>query len=326
MPRLVWDKVGTRQYESGLDRGVLYLPDGKVVPWNGLTSVVEKFDKESTSTYYDGVKINELITLGSFAASLKAVTYPDEFAKVEGNYEIRPGMTAPDQPPLPFILVYRTKVGNDLDGDEVYYKIHIIFNVLAVPSDKTYASIGDDPSLVEFEWDLVAVPEEFPGFKPTAQIILQSNMVDPWLLEELENYMYGTDVSFPQLIHIPDFFAFVNSWYRVDVVDNGDGTWTATEHLSHPDFIFMMDIGLTEFELRKIKASYLDESTFVLSTTKDIRDSPYIGVTDNGDGTWSATSDEGGLVELVGDGMFEINDIEIEYETANVYRLSDKFY
>ncbi len=109
---MVWDRVGDRVYETGLDKGVLYLPDGSAVPWNGLTAIIEQFNKESSSVYYDGMKISDLVVLGEFAASMKAVTYPDEFVELEGLGSPRGGLFFGDQRPQTFGLCYRTQIGN----------------------------------------------------------------------------------------------------------------------------------------------------------------------------------------------------------------------
>ena len=136
MPILEWDKVGERYYETGIDRGVLYMPDGSAVPWNGLTSVIEHFDKSTSPVYYDGMKISDLVSLGDFSATMKAVTYPEEFVEIEGSAKLRNGLFVGDQPPQTFCLCYRTKIGNDVDGVDSGYKIHLIYNLTAIPSDK----------------------------------------------------------------------------------------------------------------------------------------------------------------------------------------------
>lgn len=322
MPRIVWDKVGTRQYESGLDRGVLYLPDSRVVPWNGLISVVEKADKETTSTYYDGMRINQLVTTGDFSATMTAVTYPDEFIELEGSGELSRGVIVWDQPPKQFNLSYRTKVGNDFDGADDHYRIHVIYNAVAIPSDKTYASIGSDPSIVEFSWELTVVPEEYPGFKPSAHIVIDSKEVDPWLLEDLEVFLYGSVGAKPELPSLPDLVEHITEWYRVKIIDNGDGTWTAIE--KRPGFISVDEDGL--LTITKIKASYLDDETYELSSTLHLNDSPQIRIEDRGDGTWIATTDEDNLITMLEPDLFQIADLDAVYDGPDIYHISDKLY
>lgn len=328
MPRLVWDKAGTRTFESGLDRGVLYRPsDGVAVPWNGLTSVVEHFSGETKSIYYDGRKINELASLGDFSATLTAITYPDEFAQIEGGIELRPGVGVNDQPPEYFGLSYRTKIGNDVAGEDLAYKIHVAYNLMAVPSDKTYASLGSDPTIVEFQWEIYGVPEDLigiSGFRPTAHFVFDTRKVDPWLIEDIEKLLYGTTEHFAALPPMQELASFVDTWYRVEVIDNGDGTWTAIDNDNRPGFITM--ISDTEFEIKKIKASYLDEETYELSSTEHINDAPQISIEDRGDGTWIATTDEDGIIVMIDDDEFEIRDAEAVLDGPNVYHISDKLY
>lgn len=318
MPILEWDKVGDRVYESGLDRGVLYLTDGSAVPWNGLTSVIENFDKELVPVYYDGMKISDLVSLGDFSATMKAVTYPDKFVEVEGIGKVRNGIFVGDQRPQSFCLCYRTQVGNDVEGNEAGYKIHLLYNVVAIPSDKTYASMTKNPSITEFEWKITAVPEEVPGFAPTAHVIINSLELDPWLLEDLESILYGSDTAFASLIPMPDLITFMTEWYRVKIVDNGDGTWTATSQ--REGFIYFPITDL--FEIIHANAVYLDDFTYMISDTIDTSDIPQIRIDDNGDGTWSATTEQDGLIFINSDGSFEILNANATF-TVDSYQISD---
>jgi hypothetical protein len=318
-PRIVWDKVGDRKFESGLDRGVLYLSDGSAVAWNGLTSVIEAFDRETSPVYYDGMKINDLIVLGDFSASMKAVTYPDEFLEFEGLGEARNGVFLADQPSKSFGLCYRTQIGNDLEGPVTGYKIHILYNVTAIPHEKTYASFGEDPSLVEFEWDITAVPEEIPGFRPTAHIIINSTDLDPWLLEEVEEFLYGSSFAEASLIPMADLMTYIKNWYRVKIIDNGDGTWTATTVRNG----FISFLAADVFQIANVNAVYLDENTFEISDTIDISDLPQIKIIDNGDGTWSAVTDNDTLITIDEFGVFEIRNATVDLLGPDSYRISD---
>lgn len=320
MTKLVWNRLGDRVYESGLDKGVLYLPDGSAVPWNGLTSVIEKFDVDSTPVYYDGMKISNLISLGSFFASLKAVTYPDEFLTLENLGRQRRGVFYGDQSPKSFGLCYRTLIGDDLEGESKGYKIHILYNLTVVPSEKTYASLSNEPSLVEFEWEIQAVPEEVSGFRPTAHIILDSRQIDPYLMEELEAMLYGDSFSDAALLPLSDLTVYIRDWYRIKIVDNGDGTWTAT---SARDEFIRIDIIEQYFEILGANAVYLDEYTFVISDTYDISDVPQIKVVDNGDGTWTASSDHADLIVIDENQEFEIRNATATWLNPDTYRLSD---
>lgn len=320
MTRLIWDRVGTRVYETGLDQGVLYLPDGSAVPWNGLTSVIEQFNKESSPVYYDGMKISDFVVLGEFSASMKAVTFPDKFIEFEGLSSSRRGLVLGDQRPQTFGLCYRTKVGNDLDGDSNGYKIHIIYNVTAIPSEKTYASITSSPSLVEFEWKITAVPEEVPGFLPTAHLIFDSTEIDPWLLEDLESMLYGGTYAVAVLLPMQELINYLNEWYRVKIIDNGDGTWTA---ISKRDGFISIDTDERLFTITHINAIYLDDVTFRISDTLDVADVPQMLITNNFDGTWTATTDNEGLIIMLDETTFEIRNANAEFLDETTYLISD---
>ncbi len=319
MPELVWDKVGDRVYETGLDKGVLYLPNGSAVPWNGLTSVIEKFDKESSSVYYDGMKINDLVVLGDFSASMKAVTYPDEFVELEGLAPVKRGVFYADQPPQAFGLCYRTQIGNDLDGDIEGYKIHILYNVTAIPNDKTYSSVTVNPALVEFEWTISAVPEEVPGFRPTAHIVIDSRDVDPWLLKELEEIIYGNSFAKAALIPMVDLVTHINDWFRVKIIDHGDGTWSAIS--KREGFIMLNSEDL--FTIIETNATYLDDDTYLISDTSDIKDVPQIRITDLENGTWRAETDHDNLIIMTGAYEFEIRNANAVYLSPTLYEISD---
>lgn len=316
---IVWDKVEDRTYETGLDRGVLYLPDGSAVPWNGLTSIIESFDKESSPVYFDGMKISDLVVLGDFEATMTAVTYPEEFVELEGLAPVKQGLFYADQKPQTFGLCYRTKIGNSLEGDEVGYKIHIIYNLTAIPNDKTYASTGSDPSLVPFEWKITAVPEELPGFRPTAHIVIDSRDIDPWLLEDLEMMLYGTSTVESVLIPMPDLVEFINEWYRVQIVDNGDGTWTANS--LREGLIFVNLSGY--FEIVGVNAVYLDDDTYMISNTTELASVPQIKIAIVADGIWNAATDHDSLISIDVDSEFEISNATVVWLNDYTYQISD---
>lgn len=263
MSALVWDSAEAREYESGLDRGVLYPPSAAAVPWNGLTSVVEKFDQSRKPIYWDGRKINDLIVLGDFEASMKAVTFPDAFSELEGVVQANPGMYLGNQKPKSFGLSYRTRIGNSID-DQLGYKIHILYNVIAMPKDRTFSTMTDAPSITEFEWDISAVPEEILGFRPTAHIIIDSTDTDPDLLVLLEGLLYGTDTTDPVLIPMAELLIYLLSWFSVVIVDNGDGTWTA--YSSSPD-LPIVDNGDGTFDISAVFGTFLDADTYEISST-----------------------------------------------------------
>jgi hypothetical protein len=263
MSVLVWDKVGDKTYETGVDRGVLYLSDGKAVPWNGLTSIVEKFDKDLSPIYYDGMKITDIISLGDFSATLTAITYPDEFVELDGYGFLRQGMYVGNQLPKTFSLSYRTQIGNDVDGHVAGYKIHVVYNLTAIPNDRTYDSVGADISPIEFEWDISSVPQDVPGFRPTSHIIFDTIDLEPDLLTFIEEKLYGSENVDPSLISISDLISYMYTWARMEIVDNGDGTWTAITQFDEDIEFDVLDNKL--FTILNANAIYLDSETYQIS-------------------------------------------------------------
>lgn len=262
MTAITWDEVGTRVYEAGVDRGVLYLPDGGGVPWSGLISVSEKPPSSAgTPVYFDGMKYGESLALGDFSAALRAYTYPDEFLEFEGVADAGNGMYLANQRPLRFGLSYRTKVGNDTEGDEAGYKIHVIYNLTAIPSQKMY-STRPDGSVSSFEWTVSAIPEVVPGFRPTAHVIFDTRKMTDLLISDIERTLYGDEITEPRLPAISTLVAFISDWVVIRITDNNDGTWTAE---GPDDLITMLDA--TSFQIIQANAVYLDADTYVISDT-----------------------------------------------------------
>jgi hypothetical protein len=295
----------------------LYLPDGSAVPWNGLTEVAEKIDLGVSPIYFDGMKVGQTIELGNFSATMKAITYPKEFEAFEGKTDLRNGVTVSEQRPQSFALCYRSMVGNDLE-EESYHKIHVLFNVMAIPSDKVYSSISDSPEIVEFEWSLTTVAEEAEGISPTSHIVLDTSRMDPWLLEDVERILYGDPYFDATLMPMSEFVSFLKDWYRVKIVDNGNGTWTAVE--ARPEFI---EIGPDEiFEIINVNAVYLDADTYEISDTDDITDAARVIVHDNGDGTWTMSTTDDNVITVDPDGTFTAVTVDVAFTSPDMYRIS----
>lgn len=204
MAKVIWDETGSRIYETGVDHGVLYpMESGKYtkgVAWNGLTSVTESpSGAESTAVYADNIKYLNLTSAEDFGATVEAYTYPDEWAKCDGSAEIAPGVMIGQQARIPFGLCYRTKVGNDTEGDSYGYKIHIIYNAKATPSEKAYASVNDSPEAIAFSWELSTTPTNVTGHTATAILTVDSTKTDKEKLKTLEDMLYGTEEAEPKL-------------------------------------------------------------------------------------------------------------------------------
>lgn len=196
MASLVWDKAGQRLYEAGLDRGVFYKEDTTGVAWNGLTGIDENLDDITAEPrHFDGIKYLDEPSVGDYSAVLSAFTYPDEFLEYEGDVSLGEGLYVSDQRPKRFGLSYRTKVGNDTEGTEHGYRIHILYNLTAVPSSTAFASVGQDTSPTDFSWEINGVPEPVPGFRPTAHFILDSRFLPADILATIEDILYGSDES-----------------------------------------------------------------------------------------------------------------------------------
>lgn len=258
MTELVWDQVGGRTFQTGVDRGVLYLSDGTAVVWNGLTSIEEQFSYESKLYYLDGVKYLEHVVPGDFSASLKAFTYPDEFNKVVGVSDKGMGLSIHDQKLMSFSLSYRTLIGDDISGIDRGYKLHLLYNLMAIPDSFSYESLGDQSEPIEFGWDLSGTPVVVEGYRPTAHISLDSTKMDPLLFAELETILYGSVGINPRFPSLQELIALI----YITITDNSDGTWTVTG----PDHLITM-FDATTFEISEANAIYLDANTYDISST-----------------------------------------------------------
>lgn len=198
MSKIVWDKTGERLYETGVDRGVLYVQSNgtypKGVAWNGLTAVTESpSGAEATPLYADNIKYLNLMSAEEFGCTIEAYTYPEEFAECDGSAELAAGVIIGQQARKPFGLSYRTKIGNDAAGNEFGYKLHLIYGGLAAPSEKAYASINDSPEAITFSWEVSTTPVSVDGHSPTASITIDSTKVESTKLAALEEILYGKD-------------------------------------------------------------------------------------------------------------------------------------
>lgn len=212
MSKLVWDQSGKRLYETGVDHGVLYpIQTGGVyskgVAWNGLTAVTESpSGADVNDIYADNMKYLGLVGAEKFGATVEAYTYPDEFAECDGSVELVKGATIGQQNRKVFGMVYRTVIGNDVDGNEHGYKLHLIYGATAAPSEKVYNTINEDPDAITFSWELSTTPVNVTGHKPTASLTIDSTKADPTKLAELEKILFGDTETEPRL-PLPDEIA-----------------------------------------------------------------------------------------------------------------------
>lgn len=200
MAKLEWDKTGERRYETGTDRGVLYVASNGTYPtgvaWNGLTGVDENpSGAEANAQYADNIKYLELRSAEDFGATVTAYTYPDEFEQCDGSAEPTEGMYIGQQARKMFGMSYRTKIGNDVDGDEHGYYIHLIYGATASPSQRSYKTVNDSPEPIEFSWEVTTTPVNITGYKPVAHIRINSTKADPEKLAVLESVLYGANAE-----------------------------------------------------------------------------------------------------------------------------------
>lgn len=216
MSKIVWDQVGERLYETGVQKGVLYpiQAGGKYtlgVAWNGLVGVSESpSGAEASPIYADDIKYLDLMSAEEFGATIEAYTYPDAFGICDGSAEIGIGINIGQQDRKSFGLCYRTAIGNDIEGSSYGYKLHLIYGAKAAPSEKGYKTVNDSPEAITFSWAVTTTPVEISGFKPTASLTIDSTKVDAAKLAALELIIYGAVGVEPRLPlpnEIVDIFA-----------------------------------------------------------------------------------------------------------------------
>ena len=215
MARLEWDKTGEHLYETGVDHGVLYFPDQtgaykNSVAWNGLISVSESpSGAEATGQYADNIKYLNLISAEEFGATVEAYTYPEEFEACNGNKELvdNTGVYVGQQSRSVFGFCYRTMIGNDTDGQDHGYKLHLVYGCQVSPSEKAYQTINDSPEALTFSWELSTTPVNVTGKKPTALLVIDSTKIDSTKLTRIEAKLYGDESSTGAVLPTPDEIA-----------------------------------------------------------------------------------------------------------------------
>ncbi len=199
MAKLVWDQTGERLYETGVDHGVLYPinSEGKYTPgvaWNGLTGVTESpSGAEATDLYADNIKYLSMRSAETYGCTIEAYTYPEEFEQCDGSATLATGVTIGQQARKVFGFCYRTLIGNDVDGQDHGYKLHLVYGATASPSERAYATVNDSPEAITFSWEVTTTPVNVADLKPTACITIDSTKADPDCLAALEAVLYGTD-------------------------------------------------------------------------------------------------------------------------------------
>lgn len=199
MPKLKWDQIGERLYETGVDKVVLFPMEstgqyGAGVAWNGISAVNESpSGAEPTALYANNGKYINLISNEDFAATIEAFMYPDEFEECDGSKEIAPGVVIGQQKRKVFGLAYRTLLGNDVDGNDHGYKLHLVYGCLAAPSENNHSTVNDSPEAGTMSWSVSTTPVEVADAKPTATVTIDSTKADKTKLKKLEDMLYGTE-------------------------------------------------------------------------------------------------------------------------------------
>lgn len=213
MTRLKWNAIGERTFEAGIDRGVLYVDGSDGAPWNGLVAVSESPSGGEVTPYYaDGVKYLNHVSNEEFEAVVEAYTYPEEFAVCDGTVSVSNGLFATHQRKKSFGLAYRTKLGNDVKGADHGYKIHLVYDATAFPTERQYSSLGDTVDPTNFSWRIVTKAPEISGVVPTAHFVIDSNDVPSDLLTQVEDILYGSETAAPRLPSVSELFFLFNEY------------------------------------------------------------------------------------------------------------------
>ena len=291
MAELTWDGVGEKVYETGVDHGVLYLPNPSTgeydegVAWNGLVSVTESpSGAEPTATYADNIKYMTLLSAEEFAATIEAYTYPDEFAECDGTVEVEPGVLVGQQTRKAFGMVYRTLVGNDLEGNAAGYKLHLLYGCLAAPSEKAYTTINDSPEAITFSWEVSTTPQPISGMAPTSLIVIDSTEVDATALGLLEDELFGTAGSDPNLPTPDQVVAFFAG--ALTAVDLGtpanQPTYNAGTHV-----VTLPAVTGVQWKINGVNKAAGAQPALAVGETAEVTAHPQTGYQLDGDRDWT---------------------------------------
>lgn len=217
MSKIVWDETGKHFFETGIKNGVLYPQDSmgkypKGVAWNGLTSVTESpGGADPSDIYADDDKYLTLRAKETFGGTIEAYTSPDEFGACDGTAELAPGVFIGQQARKAFGLCYRTAVGNDVDGTDHGYKLHLVYGATASPAQKAYSTINESPEAMTLSWEFTTTPVKVTGHKPTALLVIDSRNVDPGVMTKIEKVLYGDDAKEASLPSPDEVLALINT-------------------------------------------------------------------------------------------------------------------
>jgi hypothetical protein len=259
MAKLTWDDPGEHFFEIGVDRGVLYVGDNAGVAWNGLISVDESPTGGDPTPYFlDGLMYLMVPTAEWFEATITAFQRPAAFGPCDGSSTGVNGMIITGQRRQPFGLTYRTMIGNQEDGPDHGYLIHLVYNAMVGPSSRNHATMDDGVNPAPYSWPVKAKPAVVPGYKPTSHLIINSLTTPPDLLSDLEDVLYGSSLVAASLPTPEEIFEL---GFGIIVIDNGDGTFSVTG----PDsMVFLVDPD--NYSITSPSLIFLDADTFEISS------------------------------------------------------------
>lgn len=260
MVQINWEAVGERYYDTGLSHGVLYVDGSYGVPWNGLASVTEAPSGGVPTTYFlDGVPYNSASSVEEFSGTIEAFSSPEEFDECEGMVHVGNGLYDTNRYRKAFGFCYRTLVGNDVDGSDHSYKIHLIYNALASTSKKRVGTLSDQMSLSPLSWDITTKPTDVPSASPSAHIIIDATVTRQSVLASIEDRLYGGDNVYPYLPSPSELYELFLHDPVLTIFDNGDGSFTVTG----PDEI-VEQLDVDTFRITSDAVTYEDSDTYVL--------------------------------------------------------------
>lgn len=262
MTKIVWDEMGSRLYEVGIDRGVFYPAEGSGFAWNGLTSVVETIaNANETIHFMDGTKFLNQLSIGDFGATIQAFTYPDEFAEYDGYGDVGTSY----QNRKTFNLSYRSLVGNDVSGSDHAYKLHLVYNCLASPTAHDHNTVGSSQDPTNFSWNISTTPIAVPNARPTAHIVIDTTRAYSGVVSAIEDILYGVDGVNPRFPTIDEIITIFGENSEFIIIDHQDGYFTAIckEDARFSSVSMVDDV---TFELSSPSVEIVDSITYNAST------------------------------------------------------------
>ena len=295
MTALAWDQVGEKLFETGVDHGALYqiAEDGTYgdgVAWNGLTTVTESpSGAESNKQYADNQVYLNLVSAEEFGGTIEAFTYPDEFEQNDGSASFAPGVVVSQQGRRPFGFCYRTLVGNDTEGTEHGFKIHLVYGAQASPSEKARATVNDSPEATALSWEFTTIPVPVGNvggvdFKPTSHIIVDSTKVDSTALDELEAILYGdeaTDPRLPSPAEVYDLFQGTTTNVNLSTPAN-QPTYNSGTHV-----VTLPAVTGVQWKVNGVNKTPGAQPALTTGQTANIQATPASGYAITGDDDWS---------------------------------------